>query len=79
MKEIVEMKLYNIKARFIHDKSLNESVLEYFTLKNTRYILREFGATFTIYNHNKSCTHITGVKNKNNLKECGVYLSLIHI
>ena len=75
MKEIVEyiMKLYNIKARFIHDKPLDESILNYFTLKNTRYILREFGSTFTIYNHNKYCTHITGVKNKNNLKQCEVY------
>ena len=68
------MKLYNIKARFIHDNSLNDSVLEYFSLKNTRYILREFGATFTVYNHNKSCTHVTGVKSKNHLKQCQVYI-----
>ena len=77
MKEVVEnlfiMKLYNIKARFIHDKPLNQNILEYFTLKDTRYILRDFGATFTIYNHNKSCTHITGVKNKTNLKQCEEY------
>ena len=68
------MKLYNIKARFIHDNSLNDSVLEYFSLKNARYILREFGATFTVYNHNKSCTHVTGVKSKNHLKQCQVYI-----
>ena len=68
------MKLYNIKARFIHDNSLNDSVLEYFSLKNTRYILREVGATFTVYNHNKFCTHVTGVKSKNHLKQCQVYI-----
>ena len=67
------MKLYNIKARFIHDKEMNENFLEDFTLKYTRYILRDFGVTFTIYNHNKSCTHITGVKNKTNLKQCEEY------
>ena len=66
------MKLYNIKACFIHDNSLNYSVLGYFSLKNTRYILREFGATFTVYNHNKSCTHVTGVKSKSHLKQCQV-------
>ena len=58
------MKLYNIKARYIHDNSLNDNILEYFSLKNTRYILREVGATFTVYNHNKFCTHVTGVKSK---------------
>ena len=68
------MKLYNIKARFIHDNSLNDNILEYFSLKNTRYILREVGATFTVYNHNKCCTHVTGVKSKNHLKQCQVYI-----
>ena len=68
------MKLYNIKARFIHDISLDDSVLEYFSLINTRYILRDFGVTFTVYNHNKSCTHVTGVKSKTHLKQCEVYI-----
>ena len=68
------MKLYNIKARFIHDNSLNDNILEHFSLKNIRYILREVGATFTVYNHNKFCTHVTGVKSKNHLKQCQVYI-----
>ena len=68
------MKLYNIKARFIHDISLDDNVLEYFSLNNTRYILRDFGVTFTVYNHNKSCTHVTGVKSKTHLKQCEVYI-----
>ena len=68
------MKLYNIKARFIHDSTLNDNVLEYFSLKNTRYILRDFDVVFTVYNHNKSCTHVTGVKSITHLKQCEVYI-----
>ena len=68
------MKLYNIRALFIHDSSLDDSVLEYFSLKFTRYILREFGATYTVYNHNKSCTHVTGVESKSHLNQCKVYI-----
>ena len=68
------MKLYNIKARFIHDSTLNDNVLEYFCLKNTRYILRDFDVVFTVYNHNTSCTHVTGVKSLNHLDQCKVYI-----
>ena len=68
------MKSHNIKARFIHDISLDDNVLEYFSLNNTRFILKDFGVTFTVYNHNKSCTHVTGVKSKTHLKQCEVYI-----
>ena len=56
------MKLYNIKACFILDSSLDDSVLGNFSMKNTRHIFRECGATFTVYDHNKKVTHVTGVK-----------------
>ena len=56
------MKLYNIKAHFNLDSSLDDSVLDNFTMKYTGYIFRGCGATFTVYNHNKKVTHVTGVK-----------------
>ena len=56
------MKLYNTKAPFILDSSLDDTVLENFSKKDTRYIFREFGANFTVYNHNKNVTYVTGLK-----------------
>ena len=46
------MKLYNIKAHFNLDSSLDDSVLENFTKKYTRHIFRGFGAILTVYNSN---------------------------
>ena len=68
------MKLYNIKAHFNLDSSLDDSVLENFTMKYTRYIFRGCGATFKIYSHNKKVTHVTGVKSKTHLRQCKEYI-----
>ena len=73
------MILYNIKAHFNLDSSLDDSVLENFTMKYTGYIFRGCGATFTVYNHNKKVTHVTGVKSKSHLKQCEEYIKKLLI
>ena len=68
------MKLCNIKSLLNLDSSLDDSVSENFTMKCTGYIFWGCGATFTINNHNKKVTHVTGVKSKTHLRQWKEYI-----
>ena len=62
------MKLRNIKGHFI----LNNEI--FYDSEDSKYIFPGCNAKFTVYIHHKNVIHVTGVKSKTHLNQCGEYL-----